>query len=76
MKLSEPYSKKQRILQYSTTSKMLLVVFAVSLLLANVVLLQQTRSLSQNFNNEQKQATCFYSNSPKNYQNLSARPDG
>ncbi|MDW2126447.1 GGDEF domain-containing protein [Vibrio sp. 2033] len=59
MKLSEPYSKKQRILQYSTTSKMLLLVFAVSLLLANVVLLQQTRSLSQNFNNEQKQATWF-----------------
>ncbi|MCA6721582.1 MULTISPECIES: GGDEF domain-containing protein [Vibrio] len=59
MKLSEPYSKKQRLLQYSTTSKMLLVVFAVSLLLANVVLLQQTRSLSQNFNNEQKQATWF-----------------
>ncbi|MGY5703666.1 GGDEF domain-containing protein [Vibrio antiquarius] len=59
MKLSEPTHQKQRAPQYSTTSKMLLVVFVTSLLLANVLLLQQTRALSQNFNNEQKQATWF-----------------
>lgn len=38
---------------------MLLLVFATSLLLANVILLQQTRVLAQSFTDEQKQATWF-----------------
>ncbi|EOD5126082.1 diguanylate cyclase [Vibrio parahaemolyticus] len=57
MKLSEAYPIKQK--NYSTTSKMLLLVFATSLLLANVILLQQTRVLAQSFTDEQKQATWF-----------------
>lgn len=59
MKLSDTYPLKPQKWRYTTLSKLLLFVFATSLLLANVVLLQQTRALAQNFTNEQKQATWF-----------------
>lgn len=59
MKLSEANPMKTKKWQNSTISKLLLLVFAVSLLLANVMLLKQTRTLAQSFTNEQKQATWF-----------------
>ncbi len=43
----------------ANASKLLLWFFALSLLLANIILLQQTRALTQSFSNEQKQATWF-----------------
>ena len=52
-------SDKAQKWHYSSLNKLLLVIFAVSLLLANVFLLQQTRDLAQNFTKEQKQATWF-----------------
>ncbi len=59
MKSSETYPIKTKKWQNSAISKLLLLIFAFSLLLANVMLLQQTRALAHNFTNEQKQATWF-----------------
>lgn len=59
MKSSETYPVPQRKWLNSTISKLLLLAFATSLLLANVMLLKQTRTLAHTFTNEQKQATWF-----------------
>lgn len=59
MKLSEANPIAPKKWRKTNTSKLLLWVFALSLLLANIILLQQARTLTQSFTNEQKQATWF-----------------
>lgn len=54
---AKPHPKKQG--PFSTKSKLLLLIFSSTLLLANIVLLKETRALTQSYSAQQNQATWF-----------------
>ena len=54
---AKPHPTKQG--PFSTKSKLLLLIFSSTLLLANIVLLKETRALTQSYSAQQNQATWF-----------------